>query len=74
MPAVAIYMRVSSNRQETRSQEADLMAYKDAAQAKGETVLVCVKNHPGRITTDRNGRSCGERCKLGPSRGLLFGV
>jgi DNA invertase Pin-like site-specific DNA recombinase len=34
----AIYMRVSSNRQEMRSQESDLTAYKTAAEARGEEV------------------------------------
>jgi DNA invertase Pin-like site-specific DNA recombinase len=37
---IAIYMRVSSKQQETKSQEADLMAYKAAAEAKGEVVRV----------------------------------
>jgi len=36
----AIYMRVSSNRQETKSQEADLLAYKATLEAKGEVVRV----------------------------------
>jgi DNA invertase Pin-like site-specific DNA recombinase len=34
----AIYLRVSTNKQETRSQEADLLAYKTAAEVKGEEV------------------------------------
>jgi DNA invertase Pin-like site-specific DNA recombinase len=38
--ATAIYMRVSSNRQETRSQEADLMAFKATLEARGEEVRV----------------------------------
>jgi DNA invertase Pin-like site-specific DNA recombinase len=36
----AIYMRVSSSRQETKSQKADLLAYKSAVEAKGEEVRV----------------------------------
>jgi DNA invertase Pin-like site-specific DNA recombinase len=36
----ALYMRVSSNRQETKCQEADLMAFKAAAEAKGTEVRV----------------------------------
>lgn len=36
----AIYMRVSSKQQETKSQEADLMAYKAVVEGKGETVRV----------------------------------
>jgi DNA invertase Pin-like site-specific DNA recombinase len=36
----ALYMRVSSNRQVTRSQEADLMTYKAACEGKGEVVKV----------------------------------
>jgi len=36
----AIYMRVSSSRQETRSQEADLLAYKQAVEGRGEEVRV----------------------------------
>jgi DNA invertase Pin-like site-specific DNA recombinase len=34
----AIYMRVSSNQQETKSQEADLLAYKQAVEGRGEEV------------------------------------
>jgi len=36
----AIYMRVSSSRQETKSQEADMLAYKAAVEARGEEVRV----------------------------------
>jgi DNA invertase Pin-like site-specific DNA recombinase len=43
----AIYMRVSSNQQETRSQEADLLAYKSAVEARGEEVRVFREKAPG---------------------------
>src|SRR5262249_47553946 len=43
----AIYMRVSSNRQETRSQEADLLAFKAAIDAKGEQVRIFREKRTG---------------------------
>jgi hypothetical protein len=38
--ATAIYMSVSSNRQETKSQETDLSAHRSAVEARGEQVPV----------------------------------
>lgn len=43
----AIYMRVSSDRQETRSQEADLMGYKATLEARGEEVRVYREKRTG---------------------------
>src|SRR6476469_6251288 len=43
----AIYMRVSSNRQETKSQESDLLAYKATCEQKGETVKVFKEKRTG---------------------------
>jgi DNA invertase Pin-like site-specific DNA recombinase len=48
----AIYMRVSSSRQETRSQEADLLAYKGTLEAKGDEVKVYSDKRSG-TTYDR---------------------
>ena len=49
---VAIYMRVSSSRQETKSQEADLLAYKAVAEARGDEVRVYREKRSG-TTFDR---------------------
>lgn len=43
----AIYMRVSSSKQETRSQEADLLAHKTACEEKGEEVRVFKEKRSG---------------------------
>jgi DNA invertase Pin-like site-specific DNA recombinase len=43
----AIYMRVSSNRQDTKSQEADLLAYKAAVEGRGEEVRVYREKRTG---------------------------
>jgi DNA invertase Pin-like site-specific DNA recombinase len=43
----AIYLRVSSSRQETRSQETDLMAYKTAVEGRGEEVRVYREKRTG---------------------------
>jgi DNA invertase Pin-like site-specific DNA recombinase len=43
----AIYMRVSTNRQETKSQEADLQAYRAAVEGKGEDARVYREKRTG---------------------------
>jgi len=43
----ALYPRVSSDRQETKSQEADLMAYKAALEGRGEEVRVYREKRTG---------------------------
>ena len=43
----AIYMRVSSKAQETKCQEADLMAYKSAAESRGEEVRLYREKRTG---------------------------
>lgn len=48
----AIYMRVSSSRQETKSQEADLLSYKAVAEARGDEVRVYREKRSG-TTFDR---------------------
>jgi len=40
MGYTALYLRVSSNRQETKSQKADLLAHKTASEARGEEVRI----------------------------------